>query len=101
MTLINIQLNEQELDCLVQEEVRKLLPHILQQNGTLEPITITLKQLAEMTGLSTGTLRTHVLIDPRIQVTEVDFVRGKRLWDYQNFKKVYLELARNNDFTQF
>lgn len=87
MTLINIQLNEQELARLVQEKVRKLLPYALQQTGNLEPITITLKQIAKMTGLSTGTLRTHVLIDPRIQATELNFVSGKRLWDYQNFKK--------------
>jgi hypothetical protein len=100
MTLINIQLNEQELARLVQEEVRKLLPYALQHTETLEPITIDLKKISEITGLSASALRNHVLYDPRIQATELNFVSGKRLWDYQSFKKVYLELARNNDFTK-
>lgn len=99
MTLINISINEDELNRLIREEVQRMLPHVLQHPEILEPITIDLKTMAEITGLSASALRNHVLYDPRIQMTEVHFVSGKRLWDYQSFKKVYLELAKNNDFT--
>lgn len=97
--ILDIQLNADVMKEVVISEVQRLLPHLVKQSA-LEPITIDLKTMVEITGLSDSALRKHVLYDPRIQMTELNFVSGKRLWDYKGFKKVYLELAKNNDFTK-
>lgn len=99
--ILDIQLNEDAISFMVKQEVQRLLPHILmfQKQNDMEPITIDIKKMSELTGLSTSALRTNILTDPRIQVTEIHAMERRRLWDYQAFKTAFLEIAYNGGFT--
>lgn len=98
--ILDIQLNEDAVSFLVKQEVQRLLPHILifQRKESADPITIDIKKMSELTGLSPSALRANVLTDPRIQVTEIHAMERKRLWDYQAFKATFLEIAQNGGF---
>ena len=100
--LLNITVNQNEVNFLIKQEVQRLLPHILmfQKQNEIEPITIDIKKMSELTGLSPSTLRANVLCDPRIQVTEINIMERKRLWNYQAFKTAFLEIAQNGGFAQ-
>lgn len=100
--LLNITINQEVLDLLIKQEVQRLLPHILmfQKQNDMEPISIDIKKMSELTGLSQSALRTNILIDPRIQVTEIHVMERKRLWNYQAFKAAFLEIAQNGGFSQ-
>lgn len=98
--ILDIQLNEDAINFIVKQEVQRLLPHILmfQKQNSMEPITIDIKRMSELTGLSPTALRANVLCDPRIQVTEIHAMERKRLWNYQAFKTAFLEIAQNGGF---
>lgn len=100
--LLNITINQKVLDLLIKQEVQRLLPHILmfQKQNDMEPISIDIKRMSELTGLSPTALRANVLCDPRIQVTEINVLERKRLWNYQAFKAAFLEIAQNGGFAQ-
>lgn len=100
--LLNITINQGAVDLLVKQEVQRLLPHILmfQKQNAIEPIAIDIKKMSELTGLSQSALRANILTDPRIQVTEINVMERKRLWNYQAFKTAFLEIAQNDGFAQ-
>ncbi len=95
---LQITLDQEEINQRVSQEVQRLLPHYIEQLDKVQPISIDLKKMRELTGLSESALREHVLRDPRIQQHELRFVAGKRLWDWEGFRKEYRNIARNNDF---
>ena len=99
MQALSIELNEEVIAMQVREEVQRLMPHYADFQ-TVQPVTIDLKKMSEITGISVSALRVHVLSDPRIQVHELHFMIGKRLWDYEGFRKTFLEIAKNNNFTK-
>lgn len=100
MNAVKIEFDEDAFAAQVKEEVQRLVPHLLPTQDTLTPLTISIKQMSELTGLSQSALRENVLIDPRIQQHEVHFMQAKRLWEYEGFKRTYLELAKKGSFTK-
>lgn len=94
-----IQLDPHFIEAKVVEEIQRIAIAKQQQVEGIKHISIDMQQMQEITSLSKSTLERYVLSDPRIKQHELH-ICSKRLWDYDGFKKDFLEIAKANDFTQ-